>query len=219
VSSFAWDLGLIVSADTRLVEYEPDKERALRWIDDSANKIYLYYGLDSNKLCMYAVAIGLPIIDTCIYVTTDEWNGTDGLYHNLSFELIGNELLGLRDDKILFQVQDDLLLNMVQSGFVRLTGLANQICFDNVTVTSLEDNSFICGDANRDELVNVSDAVYIVNYIFVVGSPEPDPYASGDSNCDGVVNISDGVWIINYIFVGGSQPCDTDGDEILDCGM
>ena len=64
--------------------------------------------------------------------------------------------------------------------------------------------------------MNVSDAVKIINYVFVGGSA-PDPMESGDVNCDDVVNVSDAVWIINYIFVGGKSPCDTDGDDILDC--
>jgi hypothetical protein len=67
--------------------------------------------------------------------------------------------------------------------------------------------SFTCGDANGDETVNVSDAVYIINYVFVSGDP-PDPYEAGDCNCDAIVNVSDAVWIINYVFVGGPEPCD-----------
>jgi Beta-propeller repeat/Dockerin type I domain len=74
----------------------------------------------------------------------------------------------------------------------------------------------ICGDANYDGTVNVSDAVYIINYVFVGGN-SPNPYASGDTNCDSICNVSDAVWIINYVFVGGFAPCDTDGDDIPDC--
>jgi hypothetical protein len=74
----------------------------------------------------------------------------------------------------------------------------------------------ICGDTNGDSSVNVSDAVYIINYVFVGGEP-PDPLESGDTNCDGAVNVSDAVWIINYVFIGGNGPCDTNGDEIPDC--
>lgn len=73
-----------------------------------------------------------------------------------------------------------------------------------------------CANANGDEAVNISDAVFIINYIFAGGIP-PYPYSMGDANCDGDVNISDAVWIINYIFTGGYEPCDTDGDGILDC--
>jgi hypothetical protein len=65
-----------------------------------------------------------------------------------------------------------------------------------------------CGDANNDGSVNVSDAVYIINFVFVGGS-EPQPVlACGDANSDGTVNVSDAVMIINYVFVGGTQPGD-----------
>ncbi len=67
---------------------------------------------------------------------------------------------------------------------------------------------YICGDAGGDGQVNISDAVYIINYIFIPGSPEPDPLDAAEVNCDGNVNISDAVYIINYIFVGGAAPCD-----------
>ncbi len=75
---------------------------------------------------------------------------------------------------------------------------------------------YICGNANGDSNVNVSDAVYIINYVFVGGDP-PSPLASGDVNCDMTVNVSDAVYIINYVFVGGNAPCDTDGDGTADC--
>jgi len=74
----------------------------------------------------------------------------------------------------------------------------------------------LCGDANADEAVNISDAVSIINYVFVGGNP-PDPIQVGDVNCDGSCNVSDAVWIINYVFVGGDEPCDIDGDSIPDC--
>jgi hypothetical protein len=65
----------------------------------------------------------------------------------------------------------------------------------------------ICGDANGDATVNVSDAVYIINYVFV-GGGAPSPLACGDANSDGTVNVSDAVYIINYVFVGGGAPGD-----------
>ncbi|NIP41921.1 MAG: hypothetical protein GWO41_16275 [candidate division Zixibacteria bacterium] len=75
---------------------------------------------------------------------------------------------------------------------------------------------YICGDPNADQNVNISDAVYIVNYVFIGGAP-PDPMESGDASCDGNVNVSDAVWIINYIFMGTGDPCDTDDDGFPDC--
>jgi Subtilase family/Dockerin type I domain len=76
--------------------------------------------------------------------------------------------------------------------------------------------TYMVGDANSDGAINVSDAVYIINYVFVGGAP-PAPLASGDTNCDLSVNVSDAVWIVNYVFVGGYAPGDIDGDGSPDC--
>ena len=80
----------------------------------------------------------------------------------------------------------------------------------------VEGPDYICGDANADLSVNVSDAVYIINFVFS-GGAEPLPYESGDTNCDINVNVSDAVYLINYVFSGGNAPCDTNGDTIPDC--
>jgi M6 family metalloprotease-like protein len=65
---------------------------------------------------------------------------------------------------------------------------------------------YICGDANSDGTVNISDAVSLIAYIFS-GGPAPAPLLSGDANCDSTVNISDAVYLIAYIFSGGAVPC------------
>ncbi len=75
---------------------------------------------------------------------------------------------------------------------------------------------YICGDANGDDGVNISDAVYIINFIFIGGSA-PDPLESADVNCDYFVNVSDAVYILNHIFIGGHPPCDMDDNGIPDC--
>lgn len=61
------------------------------------------------------------------------------------------------------------------------------------------------GDANHDNTVNVSDAVYLINYIFVGGMAPYCPQ-EGNVNGDSTLNVSDAVYIINYVFVGGSAP-------------
>ncbi len=65
----------------------------------------------------------------------------------------------------------------------------------------------IRGDCNGDGDINVSDAIVIINYIFIGGDP-PDPFIMGDPNCDDAVNVSDAVYLINYIFIGGPPPCE-----------
>jgi len=65
---------------------------------------------------------------------------------------------------------------------------------------------YLCGDANQNDTVNVSDVVFIINYLFK-GGPEPVPYASGDVNLDQEVTVSDVIYLINYLFKGGFKPC------------
>jgi hypothetical protein len=61
------------------------------------------------------------------------------------------------------------------------------------------------GDANSDGIVNISDAVYLIAYIFSGGLP-PKTECVGDADCSGRVNISDAVFLIAYIFVHGEAP-------------
>ncbi len=73
----------------------------------------------------------------------------------------------------------------------------------SITVTS---PPYICGDANQSGGVSISDAVYLIAYIFS-GGPAPTPLISGDADCSGGVNISDAVYLIAHIFGGGPAPC------------
>jgi agmatine/peptidylarginine deiminase len=67
---------------------------------------------------------------------------------------------------------------------------------------------YLCGDADRNGMVNISDAVSLISYIFS-GGPAPDPLSAGDGDCNDMVNITDAVYLISYIFSGGAQPCAT----------
>ncbi len=63
------------------------------------------------------------------------------------------------------------------------------------------------GDANGNGIVNISDVVYIINYIFN-GGPAPIPiFITGDVDCNRIITISDCVYLINWIFEGGPPPC------------
>jgi hypothetical protein len=73
-----------------------------------------------------------------------------------------------------------------------------------VILTSV--TGFTCGDADANSVVNISDAVYLIGYIFG-GGAAPDPPEAGDVDCNQIVNISDAVYLISYIFGGGPAPC------------
>jgi hypothetical protein len=66
--------------------------------------------------------------------------------------------------------------------------------------------SCLTGDINGDTQANVSDVIYLINYLFKGGS-SPDPiWGCGDMQCDGNVNIQDAIYLINYLFKGGPVP-------------
>jgi len=77
-----------------------------------------------------------------------------------------------------------------------------------LTLTVIDPTSvtYVCGDGNSDCAVDISDAVYLIAYIFSGGSP-PNPLAAGNANCDSAADISDAVYLIAYIFSGGAEPC------------
>ncbi len=75
-----------------------------------------------------------------------------------------------------------------------------------MVVTDAPEPPYICGDADGNKIVNISDAVFLISYIFGGGSA-PDPLIAGDADCNAIVNISDAVYLIAYIFGGGDPPC------------
>jgi len=65
---------------------------------------------------------------------------------------------------------------------------------------------FVCGDADGNGIVEITDAVFLLDYIFSSGSA-PEPLEAGDADCNGIIEISDAVYLITYIFVSGPSPC------------
>jgi len=61
------------------------------------------------------------------------------------------------------------------------------------------------GDANADSLVNGSDIVFLINYLFG-GGAEPCVMEAADPNGDCKVDSADVVYLLNYLFRGGSPP-------------
>jgi len=65
---------------------------------------------------------------------------------------------------------------------------------------------FICGDINGDDLINLLDITYLINFLYNDG-PFPVPtLEAGDINGDGDVNILDITYLINYLYNDGPAP-------------
>ena len=64
---------------------------------------------------------------------------------------------------------------------------------------------FLRGDANRDDVVDISDAVFTLLSLFAGGGDLPCPDAA-DANDDGSVDLSDAVYTLEYLFRRGTAP-------------
>jgi hypothetical protein len=60
------------------------------------------------------------------------------------------------------------------------------------------------GDVNCDANVNISDVVYLINYIFK-GGYRPPILNWADVNGDCAINVADAVYMIKYIFHSGPE--------------
>ena len=77
------------------------------------------------------------------------------------------------------------------------------------------------GDANADGSINITDGIFVLNFLFL-GGPTPTCLEAANPNDDEAVNITDGIYILNFLFLGGPQPAapypscgtDEDGDGI-----
>ena len=87
----------------------------------------------------------------------------------------------------------------------------------------MEGPTFVRGDADQSGAINVTDGVFLLNFLFSGGDAPPCQDA-GDSNDSGFIDIADGVYILNFLFLGTSAPpapfesCGPDPtDDATDC--
>ena len=72
------------------------------------------------------------------------------------------------------------------------------------------------GDANNDDQVNLTDAVFLLNYLFLESSP-PECVAVADSNKNDSVDLTDAVYLLNYLFLNGPAPVAFTDEEFEAC--
>jgi hypothetical protein len=79
--------------------------------------------------------------------------------------------------------------------------------------------SFTRGNCSVDGLVNLSDAIFLFNYLFLGGS-EPSCHAACDMDGNAALNITDGIYLLDYLFQGGKPlPPPTSCGALLDPGL
>jgi subtilisin family serine protease len=71
--------------------------------------------------------------------------------------------------------------------------------------TVVWDRSIMIGDINHDQVINASDIIELVTYVFKSGSP-PVPVALGEVDGTPPINASDIVYLVTHVFKSGPPP-------------
>ncbi|MCP4634235.1 MAG: hypothetical protein GY855_15020 [candidate division Zixibacteria bacterium] len=64
---------------------------------------------------------------------------------------------------------------------------------------------FSCGDVEQDDLINILDIVFLINYKYKNG-PAPNPLGIADVNHDTLIDILDIVYLVNSVYKNGPEP-------------
>jgi parallel beta-helix repeat protein len=64
---------------------------------------------------------------------------------------------------------------------------------------------FTRGNANADDNTDLSDAVFVLTYLFL-GGTAPSCEDGADADDNGALEITDAVYLLNYLFLGGLPP-------------
>jgi len=73
------------------------------------------------------------------------------------------------------------------------------------TPTAVTAPVFRRGDANADGKADLTDAIYILGWLYQ-GGKEPPCQDAADANDDGKVDLTDAIYILSYLYQGGKPP-------------
>jgi len=118
-----------------------------------------------------------------------------------------------------WQAEFPLLDRETEFRFVGFDSDGNLLALADITVTStvIDDTpvEFRRGDVNADTLVDVSDAISALLYLFAGGVVVPSCERTADADADGDVQLNDAVYLLNYLFRQGDPP----ESPFTDCGL
>ena len=61
---------------------------------------------------------------------------------------------------------------------------------------------FVRGDSDDNGLLNLTDAVFIFNFLFF-GGASPSCFEACDADNNGILQLTDGIFMLNFLFLGG----------------
>lgn len=132
----------------------------------------------------------------------------DSVY--IDFPLLGEYIIDVIGE-------DGALPGALYSMGIRIDGTANCVIVVDALVpaegevTSYsyeveEGYHYINGDVDRNEIINLLDILYLIDFKFKDG-PQPYPLYAADANCDLTINLLDILYLIDFKFKEGPAPC------------
>jgi len=143
------------------------------------------------------------------YVTgwSDDLDLTADDFATVKYDQDGNQLWLARYNGPSDSWDNAKAITVDDSNYVYVTGqsVGTSSANDYVTIKYVQLDA-LRGDVNSDEEINLSDVIYLANYLLKSGS-SPAIQLSGDVNCDWEINMSDVIYLANYLLKGGPPPC------------
>jgi hypothetical protein len=100
---------------------------------------------------------------------------------------------------------DDTLADVLPHQYAVVGTLGTHASANAVCSAAASDAAFVRGDVNADAVVNIADAVSLLNYLFRSGK-EPACLESANLNDDAAVNIADVIYSLGYLFRSDKAP-------------
>jgi cytochrome c peroxidase len=100
----------------------------------------------------------------------------------------------------------DLTYNEELKALGALDGmLPSGMAVGNDDSVSRSQTVFVRGRVNLGVVIDLSDTVYLLNYLFA-GGDQPVPLVAADVNSDDFIDLSDPIYLLQFLFLGGPQP-------------
>ena len=88
---------------------------------------------------------------------------------------------------------------------IMVRGLGANDGAGELPIFSVPQVPFVRADVNNDATTDLSDAIFVLSYLFQGGSA-PTCLEAANLNGDSVLDLSDAVYLLSYLFNGGPKP-------------
>ncbi len=122
-----------------------------------------------------------------------------------SYETVPAALIGeTADVTTVLSISNSLGSPPVQLVVVVNSGAQGAVGIDGSILLTPQVGGFVRGDTNGDSLINLADAITLLDALFLGGVL--NCLDAADTNDDELSNIADGVFLLTYLFSGGPPP-------------